>query len=249
VTSVLVTGSARGIGRGLVAAFASAGWDVAVTARARPDAEEVAQAARATGVQAIATRCDVTVPGAIEAAIDAAVGAFGGLDAVVHNAVSDRSSEPVDLEHAPPELWNEHASVSLRAAWRCARAAHGPLRDRRGALLLLTSPAGISGSADLSFYAAVKGGQQAFVRSLAREWGPDGVRVNGLAPLARTPALENGFREDPGLEARVTAGIPLQRVGDPEHDIGPPAVFLCSDRARYVTGQTLVANGGRLTSA
>jgi len=249
VTSVLVTGSARGIGRGLVAAFASAGWDVAVTARHQQDAEVVADAARAVGVGAIAAGCDVTVPGAVEAAVDAAVRAFGGLDAIVHNAVSERSSRPVDLEHVAPELWDEHASVSLRGAWRCARAAFVSLRDRQGALLVLTSPAGISGSANLSFYAAVKGGQQGFVRSLAREWGPAGVRVNGLAPLARTPALDDAFRADPDLRRRVTGTIPLQRLGDPEHDIGPPAVFLCSDAARYITGQTLVVNGGRLTSA
>jgi 3-oxoacyl-[acyl-carrier protein] reductase len=167
----------------------------------------------------------------------------------VHNAVSERSSQPVDLEHAAPELWDEHAAVSLRGAWRCALAAFGPLRERQGALLVLTSPAGISGSANLSFYAAAKGGQQAFVRSLAREWGPQGVRVNGLAPLARTPALDEAFDADPDLRGRVTGNIPLQRLGDPEHDIGPPAVFLCSDAARYITGQTLVVNGGRLTSA
>lgn len=249
MTSVLITGAARGIGRGLVAAFASAGWDVAVTARHQQHAEVVADAARAIGAGAIAVGCDVTVTGAIGAAVDAAVRAFGGLDAVVHNAVSGRSSQPVDLEHAAPELWDEHASVSLRGAWRCAGAAFGPLRERQGALLVLTSPAGISGSANLSFYAAVKGGQQAFVRSLAREWGPQGVRVNGLAPLARTHSLDEAFGADPDLRGRVTGSIPLQRLGDPEHDIGPPAVFLCSDAARYITGQTLVVNGGRLTSA
>ena len=253
MTSVLITGSARGIGRGLVAAFASAGWDVAVTARRREDAEVVARALQATGANAIAAGCDVTEPSAVDAAVaaavDAAIDAFGGLDAVVHNAVSERSSQPVDLEHAAPALWDEHASVALRGAWRCARAAFEPLREQEGALLVLTSPAGISGSANLSLYAAVKGGQQAFVRSLAREWGPEGVRVNGLAPLAHTPALDDAFRTDPDLHGRVTASIPLQRVGDPEHDIGPPAVFLCSDAARYITGQTLVVNGGRLTSA
>jgi NAD(P)-dependent dehydrogenase (short-subunit alcohol dehydrogenase family) len=249
VTSVLITGAARGIGHGLVAAFASAGWDVAVTARRREDAEVVARALEATGANAIAAGCDVTEPSAVDAAVAAAVAAFGGLDAVVHNAVSERSSQPVDLEHAAPELWDEHASVALRGAWRCARAAFEPLREREGALLVLTSPAGISGSANLSFYAAVKGGQQAFVRSLAREWGPEGVRVNGLAPLAHTAALDDAFRADPDLRGRVTASIPLGRVGDPEHDIGPPAVFLCSDAARYITGQTLVVNGGRLTSA
>jgi 3-oxoacyl-[acyl-carrier protein] reductase len=232
------------VGQGLAKAFAGAGWDVAVTARAQADADQVAGG---LGGRAIAVGCDVTVPRAIEAAVEEAVEAFGGLDALVHNAASTHSSEPVDLEHTGLDLWEEHAAVSLRAAWRCARAAFGPLRRNRGSLLVLTSPAGVEGSADRSFYAAVKGGQIAFVRSLAKEWAPFGVRVNGLAPLARTPALENAFAEDPQLETRLRAIVPLGRLGDPEEDIGPSAVFLCGDGARYLTGQNLFVNGGRFT--
>jgi NAD(P)-dependent dehydrogenase (short-subunit alcohol dehydrogenase family) len=247
VTSVLITGASRGIGRGFVTAFAAAGWDVAVTARRLADAEDVAAATRADGGRAIGLACDVTAVDDIDRAVARTVEAFGGLDAFVHNAVSVRSSEPVDLEHASLDLWEEHAAVSLRGTWRCARAAFAALRERRGALLILTSPAGINGSAALGFYAAVKGGQRAFVRSLAREWAPYGVRVNGLAPLALTDSLVNAFRLDPAMQARVTAAIPMGRLGDPAVDIGPAAVYLCGDGARYVTGQTLVVSGGRLT--
>lgn len=247
--SVLVTGSSRGVGRGLVAAFASAGWDVAVTSRDPQTADAVAAELAGRGGRTVAAAVDVTVPGSVETGIDEAVRAFGGLDALVHNAVSTRSNEPVDLERTPPEAWDEHAAVALRGTWRCARAAFEPLRARAGALLVLTSPAGIGGSADLSLYAAVKGGQLAFVRSLAREWAPLGVRVNGLAPLARTDALEAAFTRDPEREARITGLVPTGRLGDPEHDVGPAAVFLCGAGAGYVTGQNLVVSGGRLTSA
>lgn len=247
MTAVLITGASRGIGRGLAVAFAAAGWDVAVTARRASDAALVADEVRRAGANALAIGCDVTVDGDLEAAVEQATSAFGGIDALVHNAVSGSSSTPVDLEGASPDLWDEHASVSLRGAWRCALAGFEPLRERAGALLVLTSPAGINGSANLSFYAAVKGGQRAFVRSLAREWGPSGVRVNGLAPLAMTEALETAFAHDPSMEPRLTRAVPMRRFGDPAADIGPPAVFLCSDAARYVTGQTLVVSGGRLT--
>ena len=247
MSAVLVTGSSRGVGHGLVLAFARAGWDVVVTARDQEDADRVAEQVERTDAAAIGVACDVTVPGAVEAAVAAATAAFGGLDAFVHNAAFTASSEPVDLEHAPLELWEQHAAVSLRATWRCAQAAFGPLRERSGALVVLTSPAGIEGSAERSFYAAVKGGQLAFVRSLAREWAPDGVRVNGLAPLAMTPALERAFERDPALEDRLNAIVPMGRLGDPEADIGPAALFLCSDGARYVTGQNLVVSGGRFT--
>jgi NAD(P)-dependent dehydrogenase (short-subunit alcohol dehydrogenase family) len=241
MSSVLVTGASRGIGRGLVAAFASAGWDVVVTARREDDAARVA--AETPG--SIGCPCDVTVAGEVEAAVETALAAFGGLDAFVHNPASTGSAAPVDLEHAPAELWDDQAAVALRGLWRGARAAFGPLRDRGGSLLVLTSPAGIEGSPDRALYAAVKGGQLGFVRRLAPEWAPHGVRVNGLAPLARTPALEHAFREDPALEERLTRIVPLGRLGDPELDIGPPAVFLCGEGARYITGQNLVVSGGR----
>ncbi|HSA53786.1 MAG TPA: SDR family oxidoreductase, partial [Yinghuangia sp.] len=197
---------------------------------------------------AAAEVCDVTSADAVEAACAAAVKRFGRLDAVVHNATSRRSSEPVDLENAPVELWDEHAAVASVASYTIARAAYRHLRETSGSYVLLTSPAGMQGSANLSFYAAAKGAQRGFVKSLAREWGADGIRVNGLAPLAVTPALDNAMRLDATMQARITALIPMGRVGDPVEDIGPCAVFLCGPASRYVTGQTLVVSGGRMTA-
>jgi NAD(P)-dependent dehydrogenase (short-subunit alcohol dehydrogenase family) len=190
----------------------------------------------------------VTDPAAVGDALRAAVDRFGRLDHLVHNATSGRSSEVTDLATASEDLWEEHASVAVRALYRLARDAFGQLVESRGSLLVLTSPAGINGSATLPFYATAKAAQRGFLKALAREWGPHGVRVNGLAPLAVTPALENAMREDPTLEARLARLTPLGYTGDSEHDIGPAAVFLCSDAARYVTGQTLAVSGGRFTA-
>lgn len=245
---VLITGANRGVGRGLAFAFATAGASVVATARDVESGDAVVAEIRERGGEATFARCDVTVRDHVEAAVAHAVETYGCLDVMVHNAVSVRSSEPHDLAHAPIDLWDEHAAVSVRGVYRCAHVAHPHLREARGALLVLTSPAGINGSATLPFYAGVKGAQRAFVKSLAREWGPQGIRVNGLAPLAATPALEHAFQADPTMQPRLEAIVPLRRYGDPEHDIGPAAVFLCSDDARYVTGQTLVVSGGRLTS-
>ena len=83
---------------------------------------------------------------------------------------------------------------------------------------------------------------------MAREWGPHGIRVNSIAPLAISPALENLQRTDPERVERIRGLVPLGRLGDPATDIGPPTVFLCSDAARYVTGQTLAVSGGRFTA-
>jgi 3-oxoacyl-[acyl-carrier protein] reductase len=245
---VLVTGAGAGVGRGMAHAFAGAGAEVVVTARRPETGEAVAAEIADRGGKALAVPCDVTDPEAISGAIRAAVDRFGRLDHLVHNATSGRSSEVTDLADATEELWDEHAGVAVRALHRLARDAFGHLVEARGSLLVLTSPAGINGSATLPFYATVKAAQRGFLKALAREWGPHGVRVNGLAPLAVTPALENAMREDPTLEARLARVTPLGYTGDSEHDIGPTAVFLCSDAARYVTGQTLAVSGGRFTA-
>lgn len=246
--AVLITGANRGVGRGLALAFANAGASVVATARDVESGHAVVAEIRERGGEATFARCDVTVRDDVDSAVAHSVESYGGLDVMVHNAVSVHSSEPHDLATASIDLWDEHAAVSVRGVYRCAHAAHVHLRERRGVFLVLTSPAGINGSAKLPFYAGVKGAQRGFVKSLAREWGPEGIRVNGLAPLAATPALEHAFQADPTMQPRLEAIVPLRRYGDPEHDIGPAAVFLCSDDAGYVTGQTLVVSGGRLTS-
>ena len=130
----------------------------------------------------------------------------------------------------------------------CARAAYPHLATGgHGRLILLTSPAGVEGSAGLPLYGPVKAAQRALAKSLAREWGLDGITVNCIAPVAVTPALDKAFAENPELRGRIEARTPLRRLGDPEQDIGGVAVFLASDASSYVTGQTIVCDGGSFT--
>jgi len=245
--SILVTGAGGGVGRGIAVACARAGAAVVIAARRAVTGDRVAREIAAFGGAAQSVECDVTRRRDVESAVGAAVERFGGLDAMVHNATSGRSPEVCELETASAELWEEHCSVSLRGSYYSAQAALPELRARRGRLLLLTSPAGMEGSANLPLYGMVKAAQRAFVKSLAREWGRFGINVNALSPLAATPALVRAFAEDPALEARLSARIPLGRVGDPERDIGAAAVLLLGEGARYVTGQTWVVDGGRFT--
>ncbi|MFM8862327.1 MAG: SDR family NAD(P)-dependent oxidoreductase [Acidimicrobiia bacterium] len=244
---VLVTGAAAGVGRGVSAAFGAAGAIVGLGVRRPEAAADAAADVERAGGTAVVLQCDVTDAAQSAAAIDRLVADHGRLDAVVHNAVSGRSNEATDFEHTDLAEWEDHCSVTIRATWRLAVQAHPHLRARAGAYLLMSSPAGIEGSERAPFYSAVKAAQRGFVRALAREWGPDGIRVNSVAPLAMSPALENMKRMEPERVARIEGLVPLGRVGDPETDIGPPSVFLCSDEARYVTGQTLVVSGGRFT--
>ena len=241
---MLVTGAGGGVGRGIALAAAAQGAHVVVTSRGENGAETAALIT-ARGDTAEWVRCDVTRQSEVVAAIDAAVASTGGLDALVHNATSHKSSEPARVEAVDRELWDAHAGVSLRAAYYCAVAALPHLEARRGRLLLMTSPAGMEGSANLPVYGIVKGALRGFAKSLAREWGPLGVTVNLVSPLAATPALEQAMVEDPAMEARLAARIPLGRLGDSEADIGPVVAFLLGDGAGYITGQTVVVDGGR----
>jgi NAD(P)-dependent dehydrogenase (short-subunit alcohol dehydrogenase family) len=200
------------------------------------------------GGRAVWARTDVTVAHQVEAAVQVAVDRFGGLDAVVHNATSRRSSEVVSIDALDEDAWDDHVAVSLRRAYHCARSARAHLQRRGGRLVLMTSPAAMEGSVALPAYAAVKGAVRGLARSLAVEWGPLGVGVVCVSPLARTPALERAYGENPVLGERLARLVPLGRVGDADTDVAPVVVFLLGDGARYITGQTLVVDGGRFTA-
>jgi 3-oxoacyl-[acyl-carrier protein] reductase len=241
---VLVTGAGAGVGRGIAIACGEAGAHVVVASPGENGVETV-DVVRAGGGAASWVRCDVTVATDVTGAVAHAVDVAGGLDVMIHNATSRRSSQPARLEDVDLELWNDHAAVSLTGAYLCARAAHGELRVRGGSMIVMTSPAGMEGSLMLPVYGVMKAALRGFTKSLAREWGPDGVRVNAVSPLAQTPAMEHAIREDPALADRLARRVPLGRVGDTETDVAPAVVFLASDAARYITGQTLVVDGGR----
>jgi 3-oxoacyl-[acyl-carrier protein] reductase len=244
---VAITGAGGGVGRGIALACARAGADVVIAARRAETGNAVAEEIAATGGSALALECDVTQRAAVERAVAATCKRFRRLDAMIHNATSGRSPLPGALEDLSADLWEDHCAVSLRGSYYAAQAAFQALRESAGHFVLLTSPAGVEGSTNLPFYAIVKAAQRGFVKALAQEWGPTGIHVDAISPLAVTPALTRAYEQDPALEARLNARIPLGRVGDPERDIGELAVLLLSDGSRYVTGQTWVVDGGRFT--
>ncbi|MEM9519098.1 MAG: SDR family oxidoreductase [Actinomycetota bacterium] len=240
----IVTGAGQGVGEGIARALADAGAAVVIAARRAENGEPAAAAIRALGHTSTFVRCDITSEADVDSAIDHAVETHGGLDLVVHNAVSP-PGPPAPVQDVDPEIISAQIATSTTATFLLARAAHPHLAERTGSMILLTSPAGMEGSGNLPIYATVKGAQRGILKSLAREWGPDGIRVNAIAPVAWTPAMTTATDANPTLQARLEARTPLGRIGDPETDIGPVAVFLASDMARHMTGQTLAVDGGR----
>jgi NAD(P)-dependent dehydrogenase (short-subunit alcohol dehydrogenase family) len=243
---VLVTGAGAGLGRAISVAVARAGADV-VVAGPGDNASETADLVTADGGSALFVRTDVTVAADVEAVVLGAVDRFGGLDAVVHNATSRLSSAAVPVDRIEMAAFEDHMAVSLRGAYHCARAALPHLQARRGRFITMTSPAGLEGSVALPAYGTVKGAMRGLVKSLAVEWGPLGVTAVCVSPLAVTPALDRAYIENPDLEPRLRQVVPLGRVGDAGADVAPVVVFLLGDGARYISGQTIVVDGGRYT--
>jgi NAD(P)-dependent dehydrogenase (short-subunit alcohol dehydrogenase family) len=244
---VLVTGGGDGLGRGICLAAAEQGATIVVAAPRDNAATTVAQITERGGT-ATWQQCDVTDGAQVTACIEATVARYGGLHAVVHNATSRHSSSPVPLPEVTAEEWHDHVMVSLRAAYLLAYNAFSHLRDSHGRFVVMTSPAGMEASTSLPAYSAIKGALRGFTKSLALEWGPDQIAVAAVSPLSTSPALTRAYQKNPALEARLTHHIPVGRVGDPEHDIGPVVAFLVGSGADYVTGQTIVVDGGRFTT-
>ena len=240
----IVTGAGQGVGEGIAAAMAQAGAAVVIAARRAENGEPAAQAIRDRGHRALFCRCDVTERADVDAAVAVALDRWGRLDVMVHNAVSP-PGPPRPIQEVDDETIASQIATSTTATFHCAQAAFPELRANGGSLILLTSPSGIEGSGHLPVYGAVKGAQRGLLKSLAREWGPHGVRVNAIAPVAWTPAMDAATEANPTLEARLIGRTPLGRIGDPTADVGPVAVFLASELARHMTGQTLAVDGGR----
>jgi len=193
------------------------------------------------GAQAIAVECDVESRADVDAAVAATVAAFGKLDIVVNNAQtlvykSVRKISEDDLN----SMWQSGPMGTVRFL----QAAFDQLRANRGCVINMGSGSSILPQPAMSGYAMAKEAIRVLTRVTAVEWGRFGIRVNAICPLAETPGWDFFVGETPGSEDVVLATIPLGRMGDPEADIGRAAVYLSSDDAAYVTGTTLMVDGG-----
>src|SRR5580698_9133219 len=244
--TAFVTGASRGIGRAIAVAFAEAGADVALVARSADGLAETAEAIEAVGRKACVIQADVTSYDAVADAVAAAIDQLGSLDVVVNNAGGSNFMIPFrDLRLSG---WDKLIQLNLSSAVYVCHAAAGHLLDRgHGSVINVASVAGVAASPTMSPYGAAKAGLISLTKSLAVEWAPGGVRVNALCPGWTATELNRNLWEDPVAGPATIATVPMQRWATAQEMAGP-AVFLASDASSYLTGQTLLVDGGQTVS-
>ena len=239
----LVTGAGGGIGRATALAFAREGARVVASDVAGAGGEETARLVADAGGEALHVACDVTRPAEVEALVAAAVDAFGRLDCAHNNAgVEGAYARTADCDE---ENFDRTCAVNLKGVYLCLKAEIAHLLDAGGGAIVNTaSVAGVEGAKNLPAYVASKHGVMGLTRTAALEYATRGIRVNAVCPgPIRTRMLEAIMEENPRMEPAMIAAVPMRRLGAPE-EIAEAVVWLCSDRASYVTGQGLVVDGG-----
>jgi len=244
---VLVTGGNAGIGRAASLAFGAAGARVVVAARREAEGTATVNAIRASGGEATFVPADVSVRADVDAMMQAAVAAYGGLDCAFNNAGILGSSwiKTVDIEE---DVWDRVMAVNLKGVWLSMKAEIPEILKRGGgAIVNMSSVAGLMGGTLSAAYTASKHGVIGMTKVAASEYSGEGVRVNAVCPaVIRTDMANDAFLDDPEMAAQVTAMHPIGRLGTPE-EVAAAVVWLCSDEASFVTGSALPIDGGLLT--
>lgn len=245
--NAFVTGASRGIGRAIAVALADAGANVALVARSADGLAETAEAITAVGRDAHVIQADVTSYDAVADAVSLAIGKLGYVDIVVNNAGGSNFMVPFrDLRLAG---WDKLIQLNLSSAVYVCHAFAGHLLDRgAGSVINVASVAGVASAPLITPYGAAKAGLISLTKSLAMEWGSSGVRVNALCPGWTATELNRALWEDPVAGPATVATSAMHRWGTAEEMAGP-AVFLASEASSFMTGQTLVVDGGQTASA
>ncbi len=241
--TAFVTGASRGIGRSVAVSLAQAGADVALIGRDTAALEETLAGVKATGRRALALKTDVTSANSIGAAVAETIKAFGKIDTLVCNAGVQKLKPFLDMQ---PEDWRGLISTNLDGAiMTLQEVGRAMVEQKSGSIITMSSIYSFVGAPWNSIYCMTKGGLAQLSKALAVEWARYNVRVNAICPGWIETDLTKPYMQD---QKTVDAGlrqIPLRRFGKPE-DIGPMAVYLASDEASFVTGQSYVIDGGQI---
>jgi NAD(P)-dependent dehydrogenase (short-subunit alcohol dehydrogenase family) len=242
----IVTGTSRGLGQELARALAKSGADLVITSRHRETLAPFAEEMKGLGRRVVALELDVRSHDSIERMVDEAEKAFGQLHILVNNAGCNVRKPALEVTW---DDWNLVLETNLRGSFFVAQAvARRMLPKGYGRIINIGSVTSVFGYAGLAPYGASRGGIRQLTMSLADDWGKHGVTVNCLAPGWFRTAQNNVMYEDSEWVAYLTERIPVKRPGQP-NDLDGAVVFLASESSRYVTGQTLLVDGGISTGA
>ncbi|MBD1851753.1 glucose 1-dehydrogenase [Leptolyngbya sp. FACHB-711] len=240
---VIVTGGSSGIGRATAIAFAREGAKVVIAARRVNEGEATVKQIVEAGGEAIFVQTDVTQAKEVQALVDRTLEKYGRLDAAFNNAGSGKGIRLIDLTE---DEWEQEITVNLKSVWLCLKyQIPAMLKSGKGAIVNIASQGAILGVPNYSAYGAAKGGAAALTRAAAAEYAAEGIRINAVSPGAVETEL--WANAPAGMLEQVAAGIPMQRVGQPQ-DIAETVVWLCSDAAGFITGQNIAIDGGYTTS-
>lgn len=240
----LVTGAGQGLGRDIAIAMTQAGAKVAVIDMNGENAERVAAELTDYGAEGLAITCDVSQRDQVDAAVAEVVDKFGGIDVLVNNAqnlrIVQRLFNDTDLD-----LIRQHMESGFYGTYFFMQAAYPHLKERKGRVVNMGSGAGVRGLREHFAYAATKEAIRATTRVTAHEWGADGIRVNSICPAAfDTPSMKIFLgKADEATQEWMLNQIPLHKFGG-GNEVASVAVFLASDAASFMTGHTLMVDGG-----
>lgn len=239
----IITGGGKGIGFGMASAFAKEGSNLVLTGRTESTLLEAKKKLEELyGVKVLVMVADGADEERIKEVIAKTIETFGKINTLINNAQASKSGLML-IEHSK-EDFDVAINSGLYATFFYMREAYPYLKESKGSVINFASGAGMYGKAGQSSYGAAKEGIRGLSRVAATEWGPDGIRVNMVAPLAMTESLKQWKENYPELFEKTIQGIPLGRFADPMQDIGRVCVFLASDDASFITGETITLQGG-----
>ena len=238
----IVTGGGNGIGFGIATAFAKAKSNIVITGRTESTLISAKEKLEKYGVEVLPITADGGYEEQVKEAVDKIIEKFGRIDVLINNAQASKSGLQL-VEHTQ-EDFDLAIKSGIYAVFNFMKFTYPYLKETKGSVINFASGAGLFGRDGQSSYAAAKEGIRGLSRVAATEWGKDGININVVCPLVMTKQLEQWKAEYPELFEKTIQGIPLQRFGDAEKDIGGTCLFLASDAASYISGETITLQGG-----